>query len=98
MVLAGNLGRDGDALATVARGVEVIARAIQAPAVGAGLEQHPVPGGARRTIRHAVLDGVDVDAGPQDLREPLHPRSLDDLLDGEVLARGLLPVEERGRD
>jgi len=48
-------------------------------------EKHAIPTRIGRTIRHAVLDNVNIDAGTNRLVKTLRSNSIDNFLDGEVL-------------
>jgi hypothetical protein len=75
-----------------------VARAIEAPSIPTGLKEHPIPRRLGGSIRHAMLDHVNVDSWAESFRDGLSARSLDDLADGEVDLIRMLPVQQRGGD
>ena len=75
--------------------VIVIAGTENPPRILPGRGQHPVAAWVGRQIGDAMLVGMDGHPRSQGSMHPLPGRTVDDLLDREILAPGLLPVKQR---
>jgi len=71
-----------------------IASMEKTPAAFGGLEQHAVASRVWRTIGHAMLYYMNVNAGPQRFMKAFFASTFHYLLNGEIASRWVFPVEK----
>src|SRR5579859_1837672 len=82
-------------LGTFTRGMIGVSFAEEAAPSGASLKQHSVTCWVGRSIRHAMLDDMDVDAGSIYLPDPFPYNPFNDFLHSEVRLFGPLFMKEK---